>query len=92
MEQRTKDLAGEAKNLGREAKSMAAETAQDWANRTKAAGTAAMESARAAYQTAQEKAVAGAKATDQAIRSNPYASLGIAFGAGLLLGVLLKRR
>ncbi len=92
MEPRTKDLANEAKNIGREAKEMAEETATDWSNRTKAAGTAAMESARAAYQAAQEKAAAGAKATDQAIRSNPYSALGIAFGAGLLLGFLMKRR
>lgn len=92
MEQRTKDLGNEAKNMGREAKDIARETAQDWANRTKAAGTAAMDSARAAYQTAQSKAMEGAKVTDQAIRTNPYSALGIAFGAGLLLGFLMKRR
>jgi len=92
MESRTKDLTNEAKNLGREAKEIASETAQDWSNRAKSAGAAAMETARAAYQTAQDKAVQGAKATDQAIRANPYASLGIAFGAGLLIGFLIKRK
>ncbi len=92
MESRTKDLANEAKNLGREAKQMATETAEDWTNRTRAAGAAAMDSARAAYETAQSKAIAGAKATDEAIRTNPYASLGIAFGAGILLGFLMKRK
>jgi ElaB/YqjD/DUF883 family membrane-anchored ribosome-binding protein len=92
MESRTKDLTNEAKEMGREAKAAAAETMESWSNRTRAAGAAAMDTAKAAYQAAQEKAVAGAKATDQAIRANPYSSLGIAFGAGLLLGFLIKRR
>lgn len=92
MESRTRDLTNETKNLGREAKEIATETAQDWANRTKAASAAAMESARDAYQVAQSKAVEGAKATDQAIRSNPYAALGIAFGVGAVLGFLIKRK
>jgi ElaB/YqjD/DUF883 family membrane-anchored ribosome-binding protein len=42
--------------------------------------------------TAKQKVVAGAKCTDEAIRANPYQSLAIAAGAGLLLGVLLGRR
>ena len=33
-----------------------------------------------------------AKATDQAIRENPYKSIGIAFGVGALIGYLLSRR
>jgi ElaB/YqjD/DUF883 family membrane-anchored ribosome-binding protein len=41
---------------------------------------------------AKQKVVAGAKCTDQAIRANPYQSLAIAAGAGLLIGVLLGRR
>lgn len=41
---------------------------------------------------ARDKAVAGAKCTDQAIRANPYQSLAIAAGTGLLLGLLLGRR
>lgn len=40
----------------------------------------------------REKAVAGAKETDRIIRSHPYESLGIAFGVGILLGVILNRR
>ncbi len=92
MESRTKDLTNEAKTLGREAKDIASETVGEWSQRTKAAGAAAMETAKVAYQAAQSKAAAGAKATDKAIRANPYASLGIAFGAGLLLGFLIKRK
>jgi ElaB/YqjD/DUF883 family membrane-anchored ribosome-binding protein len=40
----------------------------------------------------EEKATAGAKATDKVIREHPYESLGIAFGVGLLIGVLINRR
>lgn len=41
---------------------------------------------------AKQKAVAGAKCTDQAIRANPYQSLAIAAGVGLRVGVLTGRR
>jgi ElaB/YqjD/DUF883 family membrane-anchored ribosome-binding protein len=44
------------------------------------------------YQHAQEKVVAGAKATDKVIREHPYESLGVAFGVGLLIGVLVTRK
>ena len=54
--------------------------------------SSAIESAKATYHRLEEKAVAGAKATDKAIRAHPYESLGIAFGTGLLVGVLVGRR
>jgi len=92
MEPRTKDLTEEARNVGRQAKDIATEAAEDLSNRARSAKAAAMESAKAVYQMAQSKAIAGAKATDQAIRGNPYAALGVAFGAGLLLGFLIKRK
>lgn len=44
------------------------------------------------YDGAKTKVIAGAKYTDQTIRANPYQSLAIALGAGLLLGVLIGRR
>ncbi len=44
------------------------------------------------YQATRQRVVAGAKCTDAAIRANPYQSIAIAAGAGLLLGVLLGRR
>jgi ElaB/YqjD/DUF883 family membrane-anchored ribosome-binding protein len=43
------------------------------------------------YKGSKEKVVAGAQCTDAAIRDNPYRSLAIAAGVGLLLGVLLGR-
>ncbi|MEY4938862.1 MAG: hypothetical protein RIQ93_597 [Verrucomicrobiota bacterium] len=58
--------------------------------------TAALDRARATCQELQEQSVASAKAAvkkaDTTIRDHPYESLGIAFGVGLLLGALLKRK
>ncbi len=67
------------------------ETTQEWKEKAKAAGEAAWDATKATYQQLQDKTVAGAKATDKAIRENPYIALGCAFGAGLLLGVFLAR-
>ena len=36
----------------------------------------------------RQKAVSGARATDESIRRNPYPSMGIIFGLGVLLGIL----
>ncbi len=44
------------------------------------------------YEGAKQRVTAGAKCTDAAIRANPYQSLAIAAGVGLLVGVLLGRR
>jgi ElaB/YqjD/DUF883 family membrane-anchored ribosome-binding protein len=52
---------------------------------------ASLASARAGLTRLNEKAVAGAKATDRVIRDNPYQSIGVAFGLGILIGVLVTR-
>jgi ElaB/YqjD/DUF883 family membrane-anchored ribosome-binding protein len=54
--------------------------------------SAAIESAKATCQRWEEKTVAAAKATDKTIRAHPYESIGIAFGLGLLVGVLVARK
>ena len=62
------------------------------ANEMRARLSSAIDSAKATYHRLEEKAVAGAKATDKAIRAHPYESLGVAFGMGLLVGVLIGRK
>jgi ElaB/YqjD/DUF883 family membrane-anchored ribosome-binding protein len=52
----------------------------------------AMESATDMGRRLRVRAVNGAKVTDKLIRENPYQSAGIAFGVGLLIGVLVSRR
>ncbi len=44
------------------------------------------------YTGAKKRIVAGGKYTDQAIRENPYQSIAIAAGVGILVGVLIGRR
>lgn len=52
----------------------------------------ALDRARKTWNTVQDKAVAGAKATDQLIRTHPYESMAAAMGIGALIGYLLASR
>ena len=53
---------------------------------------AALERGKEIYGRVKEKAVEGAKATDQAVHEHPYQAIGIALGVGALVGYLLARR
>ena len=53
---------------------------------------AAQERLAGLYEGTKKKVVDGARATDEAIRANPYQSLAIAVGVGVLVGLLLGRR
>lgn len=62
-------------------------------------GVAARERLAAAVDVAREtrrklelKAREGARVADRYIRENPYQSIGMAFGIGMLIGVLINRR
>jgi ElaB/YqjD/DUF883 family membrane-anchored ribosome-binding protein len=52
----------------------------------------ALERARETCAELEGKAIAGAKAADKVVRSHPYESMGVAFGVGLLIGVLVTRK
>jgi ElaB/YqjD/DUF883 family membrane-anchored ribosome-binding protein len=54
--------------------------------------SASLDNCKGSLHKAEEKAIAGAKAADKVIREHPYQSLGLAFGVGLLIGVLVGRR
>ena len=47
---------------------------------------------KSVIERAQEQAVERAKAADRVIREHPYQTIGLAFGLGLLIGVLARRR
>jgi ElaB/YqjD/DUF883 family membrane-anchored ribosome-binding protein len=53
--------------------------------------SAAADKAKAAYDRLHEKTVAAAKAADKTVRDHPYQAIGVAFGIGLLIGVLATR-
>jgi ElaB/YqjD/DUF883 family membrane-anchored ribosome-binding protein len=52
----------------------------------------ALEAAGDTYWLARDKATQGIKATDKIVKANPYQAVGVAFGVGALLGILLSRR
>jgi ElaB/YqjD/DUF883 family membrane-anchored ribosome-binding protein len=58
--------------------------------------TAALERSKSTMEELESQAIAGAKAAakkaDTVIREHPYESLGVAFGVGLVIGVLVGRR
>jgi len=64
----------------------------DKAREARARLTAAVERAKESCARLQEKAVESAKAADKVVREHPYQSIGIAFGVGLLIGVLVTRK
>ena len=47
---------------------------------------------KAMIQRAEKKAVEQAKAADRVVRDHPYETIGIAFGLGLLIGILARRK
>lgn len=73
-----------------------ADDASDKAKETRARITASLEKAKATYQEFQAEQLDSAKAAvskaDQTIRAHPYEAIGIAFGVGILLGALLRRK
>ena len=77
-----------ARQTGEQIKSTAGEMAQTGKEAASRIG-AAWETAR---NNIQEKATTSARATDRVIRDHPYETIGIAFGIGVLLGVLINRK
>jgi ElaB/YqjD/DUF883 family membrane-anchored ribosome-binding protein len=88
-------LAGDLKLVMRDAEELLKATAGEAGEKVKEVRgrlAAALESAKGTCEKLQDKTVEAAKATDYVIREHPYESIGIAFGVGLLMGVLVGRR
>ena len=47
---------------------------------------------KALIQRVEKKSVEGAKVADRVVRDHPYETIGIAFGLGLLIGILVRRK
>ena|ERR1017187_1132302 len=52
----------------------------------------ALERVKEIASNVRDKAVAGAKATDEAVHEHPYKAIAIAAGVGVLIGFLIARR
>ena len=91
----TEKLMADLRMVVRDAEDVLKATAGDMsekAKETRARLAASLESAKAAYHRLEDKAIASAKAADGVIREHPYQSIGIAFGVGVLIGVLVGRK
>lgn len=87
------------KTLAADAEALLFATADDASAKAKEARarlTAGLEKAKSTYEEFQAQGIESAKVAlkkaDDTIRSHPYESVGIAFGVGVLLGVLLRRK
>lgn len=100
MSEATKEkLVADVKEVISDAEALVRETASGLGERAKETRerlAVTLEQAKETYGewegVVREKAVAGAKETDRVIREHPYESLGVAFGVGLLIGVLITRK
>jgi ElaB/YqjD/DUF883 family membrane-anchored ribosome-binding protein len=94
--QTPKELLNDLQTLVTEAEALiagsATEHSADAFDSLRSRFSAAQERFTDAYTGARKKVIAGAKYTDETIRANPYQSLAIAAGVGLLIGVLAGRR
>ena len=84
------------RTLATDAEALVRATANDAGDKAKAARSRlATTIAKLTYEQVQEHGLSSAKAVarnaDEAVRQHPYESVGIAFGAGLLIGALLGR-
>ena len=95
IEESTEKLLQDLKEVVRDGEELLRAGAEELGERGSAAReklVAALEIAKETQRRLQERAVAGAKAADNYIRSKPYQAIGVAFGVGMLLGLLASRR
>lgn len=85
-------LAQDAEELLRVTASEVGEKVTDKAREARGRLLATLEKAKSTCHRIEERAIDAAKATDKVIREHPYQSIGVAFGLGLLVGVLITRR
>jgi ElaB/YqjD/DUF883 family membrane-anchored ribosome-binding protein len=87
----TAKLVQDLMTLVHDAEELVKATGGDLAGKSKIELNAALERVKASCSRLQVKVAAGARQADQIIREHPYQSVGIAFGVGLLIGVLVNR-
>ncbi len=94
-EQANEKLASELKSVSGDAEELLKATAGQGGEKVSEARkrlAAALDAAKATCQRLEQKTIEAAKATDQCIREHPYQSIGVAFGLGVLIGYLIRRK
>jgi ElaB/YqjD/DUF883 family membrane-anchored ribosome-binding protein len=84
-------LIHDLRTLVHDAEELIQATGRDVSARSKEQLIGALERFKDTCQRVEKEAVSVARSTDRIIREHPYPSIGIAFGVGVLLGVLITR-
>jgi len=95
VEQNTDKLISDLKRVVRDSEELLQTTAGvvgEKAHDARERLAAALEIAKKTCHKIEEKTIETAKAADKTIREHPYQSIGLAFGIGLLIGVLVTRK
>ncbi len=95
MDKHTQATSSDIGTLAEDARALMAATADVAGEKVSEARkrlAAALESGKKIIGQVKDKAVEGAKATDEAVREHPYQALAVAFGVGAIAGYLISRR
>ncbi|MDH7502023.1 MAG: DUF883 family protein [Verrucomicrobiota bacterium] len=88
-------LKDDIRGLTEDAEALLKATAGDVSEKVKETRSrlaSAIERVKASTEDMEKRAAEAAKVADKVVREHPYESIGIAFGLGLLIGVLVARR
>ena len=95
MNKQTQATSNDMDALAEDARELMAATADVAGEKVSAARkrlAAALERAKEIAGNVRDKAIAGAKATDEAVHQHPYQAIAIGVGVGAILGFLIARR
>ena len=95
MSKQTQAISNDMGQLAEDARALMAATADVAGEKVGEARkrlAAALEQGKEIYGRVREKAIEGAKATDQAVHEHPYQAIAIGVGVGAVLGYLIARR
>lgn len=88
----TEKLAGDVKVLASDVEELLKATAAQTGEKVAEARTRAQAAIARARTVAIEHGTQAARTTDQYVRQNPWAAIGVSAGIGLLIGLLIGRR
>ena len=95
MEKQTQASSHDVNQLAEDARALMAATADVAGEKVGEARkrlAAALDSGKEMYGRVKQKAVEGAKVADETVRANPYQSIAIAAGVGVIIGYLAARQ
>jgi ElaB/YqjD/DUF883 family membrane-anchored ribosome-binding protein len=88
----TEKLVDDLKTVVRESETRLRDTGRELSEKARTGVNKSLAVARETCDKADRQMRLAAKRTDKAVRSHPYAAIGIGLGVGLAIGALLLRR